>query len=154
MTTKISINGFGRIGRLVFRAAINHPDIEYIPAASEAVACSVAAGLKMAGVRPVVIVQSSGMTNMGSCITSWRTWREGDSEIQHLATALPELIAAYGYEHQLLHRDDVDNAESQVKQSDRSQCILVLQADTFSAGGGRIDLSAYPPRGVYLTWLN
>ena len=25
MVTKIGINGFGRIGRLVFRAALNHP---------------------------------------------------------------------------------------------------------------------------------
>ncbi len=157
----------------LINAVINHPDIEYVPAASEAVACSVAAGLKMAGVRPVVIVQSSGMTNMGSCITSllkpyrinfpiitsWRTWQEGDSEIQHqhLATALPELIAAYGYEHRILDRDDVDKAVSQVELSDRSPCILVLQADTFSPVAlerDRIDLSAYPPRSTYLSWLN
>jgi glyceraldehyde 3-phosphate dehydrogenase len=29
MTVKIAINGFGRIGRLVFRAGINNPDIEF-----------------------------------------------------------------------------------------------------------------------------
>lgn len=28
MTIKLGINGFGRIGRLVFRAALNHPDVE------------------------------------------------------------------------------------------------------------------------------
>jgi glyceraldehyde 3-phosphate dehydrogenase len=28
MTIKIGINGFGRIGRMVFRAALNHPDVE------------------------------------------------------------------------------------------------------------------------------
>ncbi|MFH1156282.1 MAG: type I glyceraldehyde-3-phosphate dehydrogenase [Pseudomonadota bacterium] len=28
MTTKVGINGFGRIGRMVFRAAMNNPDIE------------------------------------------------------------------------------------------------------------------------------
>ena len=27
MTAKVGINGFGRIGRLVFRAAIKNPDI-------------------------------------------------------------------------------------------------------------------------------
>ena len=77
--------------------AINNENIEYIPCASEAVAASVAAGLKMAGKKPIVIVQSSGVTNMGSnitsllkpygvtfpIITSWRTYKEGDSEIQH-----------------------------------------------------------------------
>ena len=98
----------------VINAAINNNNIEYVPCASEAVACSVAAGLKMAGSKPIVIVQSSGVTNMGSCmtsllnpygvtfpiITSWRTYKEGDSEIQHkhLATELPALIASYGYE--------------------------------------------------------
>ncbi|MGD8991656.1 MAG: type I glyceraldehyde-3-phosphate dehydrogenase [Desulfobacterales bacterium] len=30
MTVKIGINGFGRIGRLVFRAAWNHPEIEVV----------------------------------------------------------------------------------------------------------------------------
>ena len=28
MITKIGINGFGRIGRLVFRAALTHEDVE------------------------------------------------------------------------------------------------------------------------------
>ena len=30
MATKIGINGFGRIGRLVFRVAINKPDLEIV----------------------------------------------------------------------------------------------------------------------------
>jgi glyceraldehyde 3-phosphate dehydrogenase (phosphorylating) len=30
MTTKIGINGFGRIGRLVFRAALNNPDVDVV----------------------------------------------------------------------------------------------------------------------------
>jgi len=30
MSVKVSINGFGRIGRLVFRAAMNEPDIEIV----------------------------------------------------------------------------------------------------------------------------
>ncbi len=28
MTIKLGINGFGRIGRMVFRAALNNPDVE------------------------------------------------------------------------------------------------------------------------------
>jgi sulfopyruvate decarboxylase TPP-binding subunit len=56
--------------KYVINEAINNPNIEYVPSASEAVACSIAAGLKMAGKKPIVIVQSSGITNMGSCITS------------------------------------------------------------------------------------
>ena len=30
MKTKIGINGFGRIGRLVFRAALNRDDVEVV----------------------------------------------------------------------------------------------------------------------------
>ena len=30
MSIKIGINGFGRIGRMIFRAALNHPDIEVV----------------------------------------------------------------------------------------------------------------------------
>ena len=105
----------------VINEAINNPNIEYLPCASEAVACSTAAGLKMAGKKPIVIVQSSGVTNMGSCITSllkpygvtfpilssWRTYKYPDSEIQHqhLAKELPQLIEAYGYENVILDNE-------------------------------------------------
>ncbi|MGA0200377.1 MAG: glyceraldehyde 3-phosphate dehydrogenase NAD-binding domain-containing protein, partial [Prochlorotrichaceae cyanobacterium] len=27
---KVAINGFGRIGRLVFRAGLSHPEIEFV----------------------------------------------------------------------------------------------------------------------------
>ena len=30
MSVKLGINGFGRIGRMVFRAALNHPDVEVV----------------------------------------------------------------------------------------------------------------------------
>ena len=30
MSIKLGINGFGRIGRLVFRAAMNHPKVEVV----------------------------------------------------------------------------------------------------------------------------
>ena len=56
--------------KYLINEAINNTNIEYIPCASEAVACSIAAGLKISGKSPIVIVQSSGLTNMGSCITS------------------------------------------------------------------------------------
>jgi len=30
MSIKLGINGFGRIGRLIFRVAMNHPDVEVV----------------------------------------------------------------------------------------------------------------------------
>lgn len=30
MVTKVGINGFGRIGRIVFRNAVEHPDVEIV----------------------------------------------------------------------------------------------------------------------------
>jgi len=159
----------------LINASINRSDdIEYVPCASEAVACSVAAGLAMSGRHPVVIVQSSGLTNMGSCITSllkpyqvrfpvivsWRTYKEGDSEIQHahLATRLPDLINAYGYEYDILDQDSEVNAVNQLVNCESEDRILVLKKDTFSPvqleRQFKLDLSSYPQRSEYLACLN
>lgn len=158
----------------VINSAINSTNIEYLPCASEAVACSVAAGLKMSGKKPIVIIQSSGLTNMGSSITSllnpygvtfpiltsWRTYKEGDSEIQHkhLATELPKLIEAYGYEHTILNQEDIDTAISQINHCDESFTIGVIKKDTFSKvellEEHVLDLSNYTPRSEFLVKLN
>jgi phosphonopyruvate decarboxylase len=158
----------------VINEAINNPNIEYIPSASEAIAVSIASGLKMSGKKPIVIVQSSGLTNMGSNITSllkpynitfpiltsWRTYSEGDSEIQHqhLATALPELIKAYGYEHIILDTDNLENAISQINKCNNSFSIGVIKKNTFSNitlnDEHKLDLSKYTPRSEFLINLN
>ena len=155
-------------------AVINNDNIEYIPCASEAVACSIAAGLKMSGAKPIVIVQSSGLTNMGSCITSllkpygvtfpiitsWRTYKDGDSEIQHqhLATKLPKLIDAYGYENTILNTNNIDTAINQINLCDTSKTICILQKDTFSKVSlddkHQLDLSSLIPRSKCLISLN
>ncbi len=156
-------------------ASINvRGQFEYLPCASEAVACSVAAGLVLSGKQPLVIVQSSGLTNMGSCITSllkpydikfpilvsWRTYKEGDSEIQHahLATKLPDLVAAYGYDYGLLNNNCEDSAVAQIVNSVSHTKILLLQKDSFSKVDldeqHVLDLSKYPERSQYLKYLN
>jgi thiamine pyrophosphate-dependent acetolactate synthase large subunit-like protein len=158
----------------VINEAINNPNIEYVPSASEAVACSIAAGLKMSGKKPIVIVQSSGVTNMGSCITSflkpygvtfpilssWRTYKDGDSEIQHqhLATELPKLIEAYGYENVILDNENLDNAIKQIELCDTTHTIGVIKKDSFTKVElddiHKLDLSNYIPRSEFLINLN
>jgi len=158
----------------VINAAINNNMIEYIPCASEAVACSVAAGLKISGKTPIVIVQSSGLTNMGSCITSllkpygitfpiissWRTYKEGDSEIQHqhLSTELPLLIEAYGYGYDILDQNDINKAINQIGICDNEARMIVLKKDTFTKvdllAEHKLDLSAYVPRSLFLKKMN
>ncbi len=158
----------------IINAVINNNDIGYVPCASEAVACSVAAGLKMSGESPIVIVQSSGITNMGSCITSllkpygvtfpmlvsWRTYKEGDSEIQHqhLATALPDLVKAYGYEYTILDQESIDKAVSQLDHCSETNTICVLEKDTFSKvelkEEHKLDLSNYTARSKFLIKMN
>ena len=153
---------------------INNSKIEYIASASEAVAVSIATGLKMSAARPIVVVQSSGLTNMGSNITSllkpygvtfpiltsWRTYNDGDSEIQHqhLATELPSLIEAYGYEHTILDQDDLEKSIEQINLCDTSFTIGIIKKDTFSKvelnNQHKIDLSAYIPRSEFLIDLN
>jgi len=160
--------------KYVINEAINNPSIKYIPCASESVACSIAAGLKMSGKKPIVIVQSSGVTNMGSCITSllkpygvtfpiltsWRTYKQGDSEIQHehLATQLPKLIEAYGYEHTILDNENLDNAISQINTCNNTNTICIIKKDSFTKIAlneeHTLDLSKYIPRSEYLINLN
>jgi sulfopyruvate decarboxylase len=159
----------------VINSAINNSDlIEYFPCASEAVACSTAAGLKMAGESPIVIVQSSGLTNMASCITSllvpygvyfpiitsWRTYKDGDSEIQHqhLSNKLPDLIEAYGYDYEILDQNDIDLAITQVNKANSTNQICILKKDTFTKieleSKYQLDLSKHQPRSKYLKILN
>lgn len=158
----------------VINEAINNPKIEYLPCASEAVACSIAAGLKMTDKKPLVIVQSSGLTNMGSCITSllkpyeitfpiltsWRTYKAGDSEIQHqhLATELPTLIEAYGYTAEVLNNTCLGTALAQINELNSSFKIGVIEKDSFTKvellPEHQLDLSQLIPRSEFLTWLN
>lgn len=158
----------------VINEAINNEKIKYVAAASEAVACSIAAGLKMSGKSPIVIVQSSGLTNMGSCITSllkpynvtfpiltsWRTYKDGDSEIQHqhLASELPKLIEAYGYKHTILDNENLENAISQINSCDKTDTICVIKKDSFTKvdlkDEHKLDLSSYTPRSKFLIDLN
>ncbi len=159
----------------IINAAINNKHlIEYIPCASEAVACSVAAGLKMSSKNPIVIIQSSGLTNMGSCITSllvpyninfpiitsWRTYKEGDSEIQHmhLAKKLPNLIQSYGYDYEILDQDSLNETIKSIDNSNKEKRICILRKDTFTKvelkKGYQLDLSSYLPRSQYLELLN
>jgi len=158
----------------LINALISNLNIEYIPCASEAVACSIAAGLKMAGKKPVVVVQSSGLTNMGSTITSllnpynilfpiivsWRTYKEGDSEVQHqhLATKLPNLIEAYGYGYNILEQNNISKTMEQLAEANKVAKMLILKKDTFDKvelpEKHKIDILAYPRRGQYLSHLN
>ena len=158
----------------VINAVINNDKIEYVPSASEAVACSISSGLKMSGKKPIVIVQSSGLTNMGSCITSlmkpygltfpmmvsWRTYKGGDSEIQHqhLATQLPTLVNSYGFEHTVLDNENIDNAVSQINLCDTTETICLIPKDSFSKVNldykHKLNLSNYIPRSKFLISLN
>lgn len=154
---------------------INEPNLNYIPAASESVALSIAAGMVMAGGKPIVLVQSSGFANMASgltsliqpygikfpIITSWRSYEEGDSEIQHavLATNLPDFIQSCGFEYCHIPKDDVDQAVDHVLQAFEEQVILILQEGTFSKvalnqDDSHEDRSSLEPRGKFLEALN
>jgi len=158
----------------IINEIINNENIEYVPCASEAVLSSVAAGLKIAGKKPLAIIQSSGLTNMGSCITSllkpygirfpilvsWRTYNEGDSEIQHkhLAKKLPDLIHAYGYRYEILGANDISVAINQIERCNDVDQICILEKNTFStvllAEKHKLDLSNNIARSEFLKVLN
>ena len=152
----------------------NRTGIRYLPCASEAVACSIAAGLSMSGNRPMVIAQSSGLANMGSCITSFlvpygirfpiivslRTYRKGDSEIQHahLSERITDVIGSFGYEEESLNNVDLNEAFKQINSCFEKHTILILHANSFSdvelAPRNSLDLSKHIRRSRYLKCLN
>jgi len=158
----------------IINEVLNRNCIEYTPCASEAVACSIAAGLKIGGLKPLVIVQSSGLTNMGSCITSllkpysirfsiivsWRSYSEGDSEIQHkhLAENLPNLISSYGYDYEILNQESSDIALKQLEKCNVSDQICILENETFSKvallNKHQLDLEGFLSRSLFLKELN
>lgn len=151
----------------------NSEEISYIPCASEGIACSIANGLFLSGQKPIIIIQSSGLTNLGSCLTSlslpykimfpiivsWRTYKKGDSEIQHkhLAKYLPSLVNSYGYKLEYIGenlKDIIDKINSCFEKSK----ILYISKDTFSftplKDKYKNDLSGFPKRSEYLDELN
>tara|TARA_B110000259_G_scaffold57181_1_gene67569 strand:+ start:6981 stop:8063 length:1083 start_codon:yes stop_codon:yes gene_type:complete len=159
----------------IINEVLNRSDqLEYFPCASEAVACSVAAGLAISGAKPIIIVQSSGLTNMGSAITSllkpyniklpiivsWRTYKEGDSEIQHshLAKKLPDLVKAYGYNPILLDKDNISETLKKINNSSLEFQICLLESNTFTKIKLKEkfvpNLDSYPKRSEYLIYLN
>jgi len=93
-------------------------------------------------------------------ITSWRTYKEGNSEIQHkhLATGLPTLIASYGYKHTVVDQDDIARAIDQINSCDTSKTVAVLKKDTFTKveleDKHKLDLSSYTARSEFLIKMN
>jgi phosphonopyruvate decarboxylase len=93
-------------------------------------------------------------------LTSWRTYKEGDSEIQHqhLATELPKLISAYGYQHHILDNQDLYNAISQINDCNKTHTICIIKANSFDKvelkSEHQLDLSTYTPRSEFLISLN
>lgn len=158
----------------LINAFINHEDLTYLPAASESVALSLAAGQTMAGGKPIVVVQSSGLANMASgltsliqpygikfpIITSWRSYEPGDSEIQHavLADNLPDFIGACGIDYEELSSLEDEEAISQVLTAYNEQFILVIKDGQFSKVALKEEhvdnRESFTPRGEFLEALN
>ena len=158
----------------LINACINNSKlIQYIPCASEAIACSIASGLVLSGKKPLVIIQSSGLTNMGSCLTSltnpydiffpiissWRTYKDGDSEIQHkhLSINLKELISSYGYLPIKLG-SNMDEAIEIINKSFYEKQIILINKNTFNDSkldnSYLVNLSNFPKRSLFLKYLN
>jgi phosphonopyruvate decarboxylase len=111
---------------------------------------------------------------MGSCLTSlnnpydiyfpiivsWRKYQKNDSEIQHkhLSDELPALIKAYGYDYEILDKENIKIAIEQINNCNNRKNICILEKDTFSKeelnNNNKLILSRYLPRSKYLKTLN
>ena len=137
--------------------------INYFASANEGVACAQAAGCKMAGGKPFVIMQSTGIGNSVSVMTSLlipykiffpiisskRTWKEGDPEVQHavLAKNLESLIEATGFEYEGVQTTgDSEVTPEERLISDMEECfksnrVMILHNGTFT----KVDYEADSP---------
>lgn len=130
-------------------AILDDGRIKYHASSSEGLACSQAAGQVMAGGKPFVIMQSTGIGNSVSVmtslmipygihfpiITSKRTWKEGDPEIQHavLASKLEELIEATDFfAGNIDANGTVGDLIKKMESCNKEHRVLVLHKDTFS----------------------
>ena len=93
-------------------------------------------------------------------LTSWRTYKDKDSEIQHqhLATNLIKLIESYGYESTILDNENFDKAIEQIDICDKTNTIGIIKKDSFSKieleEKHKLDLSHYVKRSDFLEILN
>lgn len=125
--------------------------IKYYAASSEGLACAQAAGHVMGGGKPFVIMQSTGIGNSVSVMTSLmipysikfpiisskRTWKPGDPEVQHavLAQNLERLIESLDFEYEGIQSEGEDAAKVLI--DDMEECftkhrVLILGQGSFT----------------------
>jgi len=150
----------------LINASINNKDIEYVGCANEGVAGSIASGIILSGGKALVIIQSSGITNISSCLssmvspfevklpvlTSWRPYKEGASEIQHkiLAENLPNFVSACGLELKPIPETSITEAVESISDGG----IFSFNKSTFSFV--ELDsppVNSYEPRNKFLEVL-
>lgn len=156
--------------RYLINALIENEKIEYIACASEAVAASVCAGLVMAGSKAIMVIQSSGLTNAASCLTtlvipykvyfpiivSKRTYVEGDSEIQHqlMAEKLEILLNEIFFDKHIFDDNNLERNLDMLDEGFEKPLALILKKDSFNIFLTSIEkLNHYPLRSKYLAAL-
>lgn len=139
-------------------ALLEHPRMRYVPAAQEGDAVAIAAGADLGGQRALVAIQNSGLTNVGSPLTSYNfPFRRGvlllvslrgepgvPDEPQHelLGQITAEQLTLWRIPYDYLAADG-DEALEQLAVAgahlDRGQSYaLIVKKDTFSAHPLRI----------------
>ncbi|QPB08585.1 thiamine pyrophosphate-binding protein [Vibrio phage Va2] len=156
----------------LINAVLEDERIDYFPSACEFSAVSQCAGYNLAGQKGLVIMQSTGVGNSFSTLTSLlqpyginipiisskRTWKEGDPEIQHgvLAENLEKTIFTAKFGYQVLDQFSEEEAISQLDDSYNQPVITILNKGTFSKYEQKIPTPEddYIPRIEFLKALN
>ncbi|WP_392671513.1 phosphonopyruvate decarboxylase [Streptomyces sp. LN785] len=131
LVTALQDRGFGPftgvpcsfLGPVISHLEAEHPQ-QYVIAANEGEAVALAAGARLAGRRPVVILQNSGLGNTVNPLTSlchtlrlpvlllvtWRGRPGQEDEPQHelMGRITPELLTAMGIRNELLPTDQAE----------------------------------------------
>lgn len=130
---------------------IDSPECHYVPATIEGEAIAIAAGARMAGHNPVVMLQNSGLGNIVNPVTSllsvyripaliivtWRAAPNLKDAAQHtiMGQITPDLLRLLGIPYEILKDDDasltemLDRAAAHM-QNERSPFAIIVQKDT------------------------
>lgn len=127
----------------------NDPDILHIPATRESEAIGVAAGAYLAGRKPIIYMQNSGLfgssNDIASLLVAYKipvllsvTWRgcPGEDTPQHIATgsATLSLLESLGVPYRVIERDRINEVVSDLFGKMRKENIpaaMLIQKDWF-----------------------
>lgn len=123
------------------------PSLRMVGVSREGHACSIAAGLHLAGAKPMILIQNTGMLECGDSVRGWllglnvpvvlmvgyRGWTRHGVTVDTAATYTERFLMAFGLEYYLVENDaDAPRINVAFEQAERTRRpVVVLVGDEY-----------------------